>query len=109
MLKTRLTDLLGLRYPIISAPMARMSGGRLAGTVSAAGGLGTVGGLSLAAPTGPDYVREQIAMIRAQTDRPFGVGFITHWLSLASANFDAVVDERVPVVLFSFADPRPWI
>ena len=108
MLKTRLTDMLGLRYPIISAPMARMSGGRLAATVSAAGGLGTVGGIGPAI-TGPDYVREQIATIRAQTDRPFGVGFLTHWLSRAPEHFEAVLEERVPVVLFSFADPRPWI
>jgi nitronate monooxygenase len=108
MLKTRLTDMLGLRYPIISAPMARMSGGRLAATVSAAGGLGTFGGIGPAI-TGPEYVREQIATIRTQTDRPFGVGFLTHWLSRAPENFETVLEERVPVVLFSFADPRPWI
>ena len=101
--------MLGLRYPIISAPMARMSGGRLAATVSAAGGLGTFGGFSPAIPTGPEYVREQIATIRARTDRPFGVGFITQWLSRAPENFEVVLEERVPVVLFSFADPRPWI
>ena len=109
MLKTRLTEMFGLRYPVISAPMARMSGGRLAAAVSAAGGLGTVGGLSMARATGPDYVREQITTIRAATDRPFGVGFITHWLPRAEENFDVVLAERVPVVLFSFADPRPWL
>lgn len=109
MLKTRLTDLLDLRYPVISAPMARYSGGRLAAAVSAAGGLGTFGGAALAVPTGPDYVREQIATIRGQTDRAFGVGFITHWLSRVPENFEVVLEERVPVVLFSFADPRPWI
>ena len=108
MLQTRLTDMLGLRYPIISAPMARMSGGRLAATVSAAGGLGTVGGIGPAI-TGPAYVREQIATIRTQTDRPFGVGFLTHWLSRAPETFETVLEERIPVVLFSFADPRPWI
>jgi nitronate monooxygenase len=109
MIRTRLTELLGLRYPIISAPMARMSGGRLAAAISAVGGLGTFGGLSGGVPTGPDYVREQIATIRAATDRPFGVGFITHWLPLAVDNFEEVLQARVPVVLFSFDDPRPWI
>jgi len=108
-LNTRFTDLLGLQYPIVNAPMARMSGGRLAAAVSSAGGLGTFGAVALARPTGPDYVHEQIAAIRAATDRPFGVGFITHWLPSAAANFDAALAERVPVVLFSFADPRPWI
>jgi nitronate monooxygenase len=109
MLKTRLTALLGIRYPIISAPMVRMSGGHLAAAVSAAGGLGTFGGITPATPTGPDYVREQLRYVRSQTDQPFGVGFITQFLPLAPQNFDTVLEEKVPVVLFSFADPRPWV
>jgi nitronate monooxygenase len=69
MLKTRLTDLLGIRYPIISAPMVRMSGGRLAGAISAAGGLGTFGGASpVPAIADPLYIREQIDLIRSMTD-----------------------------------------
>jgi nitronate monooxygenase len=109
MLQTRLTALLGIRYPIISAPMARMSGGHLAAAVSTAGGLGTFGGVTTATPTGPDYIREQIRYIRSQTDQPFGVGFITQFLPLAPQNFETVLEEKVPVVLFSFADPRPWV
>jgi nitronate monooxygenase len=109
MLQTRLTALLGIRYPIISAPMARMSGGHLAAAVSTAGALGTFGGITTATPTGPDYIREQIRYIRSQTDQPFGVGFITQFLPLAPQNFDTVLEEKVPVVLFSFADPRPWV
>jgi len=42
MLKTPITELLGIRYPIISAPPARMSGGRLAAAVSSAVGPGTI-------------------------------------------------------------------
>jgi nitronate monooxygenase len=109
MLKTRITELLGIRYPIISAPMARMSGGRLAAAVSSAGGLGTFGGVTSATATGPDYIREQISYIRSQTDRPFGVGFITHFIPLSPQNFDTVLEENVPVILFSFDDPRPWL
>ena len=109
MLQTRLTALLRIRYPIISAPMARMSGGHLAAAVSTAGGLGTFGGVTTAIPTGPDYIREQIRYIRSQTDQPFGVGFITQFLPLAPQNFETVLEEKVPVVLFSFADPRPWV
>lgn len=109
MLKTRLTELLGIRYPIISAPMARMSGGRLAAAVSSAGGLGTFGAVSGAVATGPDYIREQVRYIRSQTDKPFGVGFMTHRIPSSPQNFEAVLEERVPVVLFSFADPKPWL
>jgi nitronate monooxygenase len=110
MLKTRLTDLLGIRYPIISAPMVRMSGGRLAGAISAAGGLGTFGGAApVPAIADPLYIREQIGLIRSMTDQPFGVGFITQALDAVPLNFEIVLEEKVPVVLFSFADPTPWL
>lgn len=106
MIKTRLTTRLGLTHPVMSAPMAGHSGGRLAGAVSAAGGLGAFGGMS---EGGPDWVREQIRLIRSATDRPFAVGFITHLLPLYEANFEATLAEKVPVIAFSFADPRPWL
>ncbi len=110
MLKTRLTDLLGIRYPVISAPMTRMSGGRLAGAVSAAGGLGTFGAASnTPAALDPIYIREQIGLIKSVTDQPFGVGFITHALDVVPHNFEAALAEKVPVMLFSFADPTPWV
>jgi nitronate monooxygenase len=109
MLKTRLTDLCGIRYPIISAPMVGYSSGSLAAAVSAAGGLGTFGAASSTSAVGPDYVREQIRHIRSQTDQPFGVGFITHYIPVSPQNFEVVLDEAVPVVLFSFADPQPWL
>jgi nitronate monooxygenase len=108
-LKTRLTKLLGISYPIISAPMGRYSDGRLAGAVSSAGGLGTFGASHGNNPIGPDYMREQIKHVRSQTDQPFGVGFITHRISMAPNTFEAILEERVPVILLSFADPRPWL
>jgi nitronate monooxygenase len=102
--------LLGIRYPIISAPMVRMSGGRLAGAISAAGGLGTFGGASpVPAIADPPYIREQIDLIRPMTDQPFGVGFITQALDAVPLNFEIVLEEKVPIVLFSFADPTPYL
>ncbi len=110
MIRTRLTDLLDLQYPVISAPMARSSGGELASAVSIAGGLGTFGGAHPPSnPIGPDYIREQISLIRERTEQPFGVGFITHLIEHYPQNFELVIDENVPVVLLSFADPRPWL
>lgn len=109
MLKTRITELLGIRYPIISAPMVRFSGADLAVAVSSAGGLGTFGASSPSRTASPEYVREQIRLVRSRTDRPFGVGFITQAIPLYPENFEIVLEERVPVVLFSFADPRPWL
>ncbi|MCH8296751.1 MAG: nitronate monooxygenase [Chloroflexi bacterium] len=109
MLKTRITELLGIDRPIISAPMIKSSGGRLAAAVSLAGGLGTFGCVGAAKNTDPEYIREQIGYIRSQTDKPFGAGFLTQHIAAAPENFDTVLEEEVPVILFSFADPRPWL
>ena len=106
MLHTRFSDMLGLDYPVMSAPMSNHSGGQLAAAVSVAGGLGTFGGTN---DFGPEWLRQQIAHVRAQTGQPFGVGFITQLLESNPANFEIALEERAPVVIFSFADPRPWL
>ena len=84
MLRTKITDLFEVTYPIMSAPMTNHSGGQLAAAVSQAGGLGTFAGIH---PGGPDYVGEQVNFIRSQTDKPFGVGFITHFHPRLAAKF----------------------
>ena len=106
MLQTRFTDLLNLDYPIMSAPMSNHSGGQLAAAVSLTGGLGTFGGTN---DFGPEWLREQIAYIRGQTDRPFGVGFITQLIEYNTTNIEIALEERVPVFIFSFADPDSWV
>ena len=106
MLKTRFADLLGLEMPLMSAPMSNHSGGRLAAAVCLAGGLGTFGGSN---NFGRDWFAEQIRFIRSQTDEPFGVGFITQLMDADPSNFETALAERVPVLIFSFADPRPWL
>ncbi len=107
MLRTRFTNLFGLDYPIMSAPMAMHSGGHLAGAVSRAGGLGSFGGIQ--PERGAEWLRSEIAYIRSQTDRDFAVGFITHLISVFRPMFDAALEERVPVIAFSFADPAPYV
>ena len=106
MLQTRFTQLLGLDYPVMSAPMSNHSGGTLAAAVSEAGGLGTFGGTN---GFGPQWLRDQIAHVRGKTDRPFGVGFITQLIEQDPTNFEIALEERVPVVIFSFVDPHPWL
>ncbi|MFV0126356.1 NAD(P)H-dependent flavin oxidoreductase [Streptomyces sp. HMX112] len=107
MLRTRFTEMFRLTYPVMSAPMSLHSGGTLAAAVSAAGGLGCFGGTHPG--QGPEWIRSEIATIRASTDRPFGVGFITPFLSFTESLFDATLEERPEVVALSFADPRPWL
>ena len=106
MLRTRFTELLGLDYPVMSAPMSNHSGGQLAAAVSLAGGLGTFGGTN---DFGPEWLREQIAHVRSQTGRPFGVGFITQLIEYNTTNIEIALEEQAPVFIFSFADPSPWV
>ncbi|MFJ1609831.1 NAD(P)H-dependent flavin oxidoreductase [Streptomyces sp. NPDC088253] len=107
MLHTRFTEIFGIAYPVMAAPMGLHSGGTLAAAVSAAGGLGSFGGTH---PwKGPDWIRAEIATIRASTDRPFGVGFITPFLPFTEPHFAAALEERPEIIALSFADPRPWL
>lgn len=106
MLRTRFTEMFGLRHPVMSAPMAMHTGASIATAVSSAGALGSFGGMN---PKGPDWLTAEVAAIRARTDRPFAVGFITPFLELGRPLFDAALAAEPPVVVFSFSDPRPWI
>ncbi|HEX7323062.1 MAG TPA: nitronate monooxygenase [Mycobacterium sp.] len=80
MLHTRFSKMFGLRYRVMSAPMTMRSGASIAAAVSPAGALGSFGGMN---PKGPDWLTAEVAAIRAQTDRPFAVDFITPFLELA--------------------------
>jgi nitronate monooxygenase len=69
-----LERLLGIRLPIIQAPMAGVQGSALAVAVSNAGGLGSLPCAMLE----PDAIRTELAAIRAQTTNPFNVNFFCH-------------------------------
>jgi len=107
MLKTRLTERLGIEHPIMSAPMAMHSGGALAAAVSKAGGLGSFGGIHRS--HGPDWVHAEIARVRAATERPFAVGFISAFVPMYQGHFDAVLADRVPIVALSFGSMQSSI
>jgi nitronate monooxygenase len=69
--------------------------------------MGSFGGIHPS--KGPDWIQAEVATIRSRTDRPFAVGFITHFLTFAEPLFEAVLAERPAAVALSFADPGPWI
>lgn len=73
-LQTPLCDLLGLRYPILQAPMARVVTPEMMAEVARAGGLGIMAGTGVP----PPELRAQIRRVKALTDRPFGVNLILH-------------------------------
>lgn len=102
-IRTALTEALGLEYPIVLAPMASVSGGRLAAAVSDAGGLGLVGG----GYGDAGWLREQLSLARAGTKRPWGVGLIT-WAT-THETVRLALDYEPRVFMLSFGDPRPYV
>jgi nitronate monooxygenase len=108
MIRTRFTEMFGIEHPIMSAPLGLAhSDGALAAAVSNGGGLGTFGAMNAARD--PEWARQQIELTRARTSRPFGVGFISHFIEHFPDIFDAVIDEQPPVVALSFGHPEPWL
>lgn len=105
MLRTSLCDLLEIQYPVLNAPMAGTATAPLAAAVSAAGGFGMIGGSS---GKGADWLRDQIRAVRAQTDLPFGVGFISSFPDIDDL-VQVALDERVAAINHSFADPTPYV
>lgn len=103
-MKTALTELLGIRYPIMQGGMAWVAEHSLASAVSNAGGLGII-----AAANAPyDYVKEEIRKTRELTDQPFGVNIML--LSpYAKEIARLVVEEKVPVVTTGAGNPGPYM
>lgn len=99
MFATRFTRLLGIAHPVVLGGMGTGTAAPLVAAVSAAGGLGILGATQLS----PAEMAAEVAAIRAQTDRPFGLNFLLAFTE--EARFAAALDLR-PAVL-SFAWPRP--
>jgi nitronate monooxygenase len=105
MISTRLTERLGIRHPIVCAPMAYVAGGALAAAVSRAGGLGIVAGGYAGTVSGePDL---EIELARAKSGK-FGVGFITWALAQAPKMLTKALQHSPFCVFLSFGDPRPF-
>lgn len=102
MITTRLTQLLDISHPLLLAPMAVVAGGRLAAAVSNAGGFGLVGG----GYGDPDWLTRELALVREQTQKPWGAGLIT-WSATAD-KLRLILDAHPAAVLLSFGDPRPF-
>lgn len=99
---TALTRRLGIDFPIVSAPMAFAAGGKLASAVSAAGGLGLIGG----GYGDADWLAEQF---RAAGNFRVGCGFITWSLREKPRLLDQVLAHRPRAIFLSFGDPKPFV
>ena len=103
-MKTRITEILGIEYPVIQGGMAWVAEHNLAAAVSEAGGLGIIG----AGGAPAEFVREQIQKVKEVTDKPFGVN-----LMLMNPEADAIaqviVDEGVKVVTTGAGNPAKYM
>ena len=103
-MRTKITELLQIEYPIFQGGMAWVAEYHLAAAVSNAGGLGIIG----AASAPPEVVREQIREVKARTDRPFGVNVM-----LLNPNAPEVakivIEEKVPVVTTGAGSPAKFM
>ena len=103
-MKTKVTELLGIEYPIIQGGMAWVAEHHLAAAVSEAGGLGLIGASSASA----GWVREQIRAAKALTGKPFGVNIM-----LMSPHADQVakviVEEGVKAVTTGAGSPEKYM
>jgi nitronate monooxygenase len=101
-LQNDLTEMLNLRYPIVSAPMAGVSGGELAAAVTNAGGLGLIG----AGYNDANWLTQQIALCHSTR---FGVGLITWKLAETPDLLTMALTYQPVAIMLSFGDPKPYI
>jgi nitronate monooxygenase len=99
---TPLTDLLGIRHPVMSAPMDTIAGSRLTRAVSDAGGFGILGGGY------GDRARLEAETRELKGFAPFGIGFITWSLAKQPELLDIALDARPQAIMLSFGDPAPF-
>jgi len=105
--KTRLTDLLGIEYPIIGGAMAYLSTAELAAAVSNAGGFGLIAAVTLTR----DELKEQIRACRSLTDKPFGVNvaLIHRDPEKIDQDMEVVIEEGVRFVETAALSPEPYV
>ena len=108
-MKTRITELLGIEYPIVCGGMMRVGTAELAAAVSNAGGLGIMTALTL--PT-PELLKAEIEKCQSLTDKPFAVN-LTVGVVASEINYDDYVDviceSGVKIVETAGRSPEPFM
>jgi enoyl-[acyl-carrier protein] reductase II len=102
-MNTKITQLLGIKYPIIQAGMVWVSGWKLASAVSNCGGLGLIGAGSMKT----DLLQEHIQKCKAATDNPFGVN-IPLLRKDANDLVQVCLDEGVKIFFSSAGNPKTY-
>lgn len=100
-MKTRLTEFFGIEHPILSAPMALISGGRLAAAVTSSGGLGLIGG----GYGDSDWLQREFGLTDGER---VGCGFITWSLARKPELLDETLQRQPATIMLSFGDLQPF-
>ncbi len=104
LMNTKITELLGIKYPILQGGMAWIAESTLAAAVSNAGGAGIIAGGSAPA----EVIKEEIRKAKALTDKPFGVNIM-----LMAPNADdlaqLVIDEKIPFITTGAGNPGKYM
>ena len=104
MIKSKICDLLGIRYPVFQGGMAWVADADLAAAVSNAGGLGVIAGMNM----NGEQLRAEIQKLRSLTQKPFGVNIML--MSPYTAEVaEVIIEEKVPVVTTGAGNPLPYI
>jgi enoyl-[acyl-carrier protein] reductase II len=98
-----LSQLFGIRYPVVQAGMVWASGWRLASAVSNAGGLGLLGAGSMY----PEVLREHIQKCKKATNKPFGVNVPLLYPDIDQL-MEVIVEEKVKIVFTAAGNPSLW-
>ena len=109
MIKTRITEMFGIEYPILGGPMAYLSHAELVSAISNAGALGIIASVTI--PT-VEELRQEIRKIKSMTDKPFAVN-VTLLPTMRPADLDAyfatVIEEGVGIIETSGRSPEPYM
>lgn len=105
-MRTRLTERLGIERPILLAAMDKLADARLTEAVSAAGGLGILGG-GYGDTEWLETESEKLAAMRGKTGKKFGIGFITWSMAKQPRLMDITLAVKPDAVWLSFGDPAP--
>ncbi len=101
-LSSIVSEILGVRYPILLAPMDQIAGARLTAAVSQAGGFGILGG----GYGHEDWLTSELPKLK-DAAVPFGVGFITWSLAKQPHLLDLALQYQPKAIMVSFGDPKP--
>ncbi|MEH7177861.1 NAD(P)H-dependent flavin oxidoreductase [Neobacillus vireti] len=104
-MKTRVTEIFGINYPIVQGGLAYLAYAELAAAVSNAGGLGQITAATLRTP---ENLRNEIRKVRTLTNKPFGVNFaIARHDGQYQELLEVAIEEKVPAISITGANPQP--